>query len=251
MENQVRLKLDKSAASAVDAYWEYRQIVGDDDNGEMFTPEQYEEYKQKVLPQRSKNRIYVSWSNPNGMDCKLIGPETLCFCLHRYKQHQTDFDNSAKSSKDLKCKVKSCKCSGYQYIPKNGNRFLKCHCKHSSDEHNSKIPHACIKCQCNGFSTSFRCGCGSLVAEHQLIIESRDERIQRGHPVPTVEPPYAAMGGITGMSSLIDGYMRLDDSGIGAPPAEFFNQPSSSRSLQPSVNSNRQLHSRFGNSSTY
>jgi hypothetical protein len=25
------------------------------------------------------------------MDCILIGPETPCFCQHRYKQHQTDF----------------------------------------------------------------------------------------------------------------------------------------------------------------
>jgi hypothetical protein len=33
------------------------------------------------------------------------------------------------------------------------------------------------------------------------------------------------MGGITGFSSLMDGYMRLDDSGIGPPPKEFLQQP--------------------------
>jgi len=37
--------------------------------------------------------------------------------------------------------------------------------------------------------------------------------------------PYAAMGGITGFSSLMEGYMRLDDSGIGAPSKEFLEQP--------------------------
>ena len=26
------------------------RIVGDDDGGELFTPEQYEEYKKKVIP---------------------------------------------------------------------------------------------------------------------------------------------------------------------------------------------------------
>ena len=37
--------------------------------------------------------------------------------------------------------------------------------------------------------------------------------------------PYAAMGGITGFSSLAEGYMRLDDSGIGAPSKEFLEKP--------------------------
>lgn len=37
--------------------------------------------------------------------------------------------------------------------------------------------------------------------------------------------PYAAMGGITGFSSLMDGYMRLDDSGIGPPPLHMLEQP--------------------------
>nr|KAF6319445.1 family with sequence similarity 221 member A [Myotis myotis] len=33
------------------------------------------------------------------------------------------------------------------------------------------------------------------------------------------------MGGLTGFSSLAEGYMRLDDSGIGAPSAEFLDSP--------------------------
>lgn len=59
------------------------RIVGDDDGGKLFTPEEYEEYKRKVLPMRLQNRLYVSWRSPTGMDCKLVGPETLCFCTHR------------------------------------------------------------------------------------------------------------------------------------------------------------------------
>ena len=62
----------------------YYRIVGDDDEGKLFTPEQYENYKKIVLPKRKKNRLYVSWTEPGGLDCKLIGPETLCFCRHRY-----------------------------------------------------------------------------------------------------------------------------------------------------------------------
>jgi hypothetical protein len=47
-----------------------------------------------------------------------------------------------------------------------------------------------------------------------MLIETRDERLARGHPVGQ-DVPYQAMGGITGFSSLMDGYMRLDPSGIG------------------------------------
>lgn len=113
------------------------RIVGDDDNGVLFTPDQYEDYKKNVASKRQENRhvfkmdsphsnsaaiellvngisyeirieitvmcqpwrsflscmyhvafsssrVYVSWANSKGMDCKLVGPETKCFCQHRY-----------------------------------------------------------------------------------------------------------------------------------------------------------------------
>ena len=47
-----------------------------------------------------------------------------------------------------------------------------------------------------------------------MIVETKEERVARGHPVGH-ETPYAAMGGLTGFSSLAEAYMRLDDSGIG------------------------------------
>ena len=56
-------------------------------------------------------------------------------------------------------------------------------------------------------------------------MDTREERRAKGKPVGKVVP-YAAMGGLTGFSSLMDGYMRLDDSGIGAPPlAELESTP--------------------------
>lgn len=39
--------MDRSAAASVDAYSEYRKIVGNDDGGTMFTPDEYEAYKQQ------------------------------------------------------------------------------------------------------------------------------------------------------------------------------------------------------------
>lgn len=60
------------------------RIVGEDDGGKLFTTEEYEAYKKTVLPMRAQNRLFVSWRSPTGIDCKLVGPETPCFCTHRY-----------------------------------------------------------------------------------------------------------------------------------------------------------------------
>ena len=45
-------------------------------------------------------------------------------------------------------------------------------------------------------------------------METQEEREGRGHPVG-MATPYQAMGGLTGFSSLAEGYMRLDPSGRG------------------------------------
>ncbi|CAJ0966203.1 unnamed protein product, partial [Ranitomeya imitator] len=74
----------QGAAGAIDDYVQYRRIVGEDDGGKMFTPEEYEAYKKTVLPTRAQNRLFVSWRSPTGIDCKLVGPETPCFCTHSH-----------------------------------------------------------------------------------------------------------------------------------------------------------------------
>ena len=56
-----------------------------------------------------------------------------------------------------------------------------------------------------------------------MTIETKAEREARGHPVG-VSTPYKAMGGLTGFSSLAEGYMRLDPSGQGAQSEEFLAQ---------------------------
>ena len=68
--------------------------------------------------------------------------------------------------------------------------------------------------KCTGFKSSFTCGCGSPVSSHTTVVETGEEREARGHPLGEATP-YAAMGGITGFSSLAEGYMRLDPSGKG------------------------------------
>ena len=136
------------------------RIVGNDDNGVTFTPEEYEKYKREVLPMRLKNRVYVSWVNPTGMDCVLIGPETQCFCQHRYKNHQTDFKELPKSRPILlPCKEYGCPCATFTYVPKNGSQSIRCGCKHTTEDHKPCKPFHCSKpgCKCSGFKSSYTC----------------------------------------------------------------------------------------------
>ncbi|XP_006880361.1 PREDICTED: protein FAM221A isoform X1 [Elephantulus edwardii] len=221
-----RLTLPPGGAEAMDEYLEYRRIVGEDDGGKLFTPEEYEEYKKKVLPMRLQNRLYVSWRSPTGMDCKLVGPETLCFCTHRYKQHKTDFETMPQQRPiSLPCRVTGCPCRAYLYVPLNGTQPIRCRCKHFADQHSPLPDFLCTACsKCSGFHSSFTCTCGQPAYTHETVVETKQERLAQGKPVGR-DVPYAAMGGLTGFSSLAEGYMRLDDSGIGAPAVEFLDSP--------------------------
>ncbi|KPP76530.1 protein FAM221A-like [Scleropages formosus] len=210
---EARRRREGSATAAVQDYLEYRRIVGEDDGGRPFTPEEYEEYKRKVLPSRLQNRLYVSCGVPGGMDCKLVGPETPCFCTHRYKQHRTDFEElPSVRPLTLPCLVRGCGCSSYSYVHRNGSQPLRCQCKHSAPDHSELTGHPCRKCStCPGFRSPFTCGCGQPSYAHRTLIETKEERLARGLPVGK-DVPYAAMGGLTGFSSLAEGYMR-------APPS--------------------------------
>lgn len=71
MENVIRV--NNQAAQHIQAYIEYRNIVGDADNGKMMSEKEYEEYKKKVQ-ENYKNKVYLSWRNTKGTDCKVAKP---------------------------------------------------------------------------------------------------------------------------------------------------------------------------------
>lgn len=71
-----------------------------------------------------------------------------------------------------------------------------------------------LDCNCTGFSAPFTCNCGESANKHTTIVETKEEREKRGHPTGYAVP-YQAMGGLTGFSSLAEGYLRLDPSGRG------------------------------------
>ncbi|CAB1443126.1 unnamed protein product [Pleuronectes platessa] len=239
-----KISLDKSALEAVDEYCEYRRIVGDDDGGRLMSSEQYEEYKRTVLPQRMKNRLFVSFGMPDGIDCKLIGPETQCFCSHRYKQHKTEFEVvPSERPLALPCQVRGCRCPAFQYVPRNGPNPVRCRCKHLPQDHREAMGHLCKKCRsCSGFQSTFTCGCGQPSSAHQTLVETKSEREARGRPVGR-DVPYAAMGGLTGFSSLLDGYLDLEACGSDQHTEDSCLQTSSaSRVNQPSTIKKKHNH---------
>ncbi|XP_068188999.1 protein FAM221A isoform X4 [Antennarius striatus] len=169
----------------------------------------------KMVPQRVKNRLYVSFGVPGGIDCKLIGPETQCFCSHRYKQHKTDFEVvSSERPLVLPCQVRGCRCPAYQYIPMIGTNPVRCRCKHLPQDHSEAPDHLCKNCRsCSGFCSPYTCGCGQPSSAHKTLVETKLQREARGRPIGR-DVPYAAMGGLTGFSSLLDGYLTLEASSL-------------------------------------
>lgn len=47
---------------------------------------QYAEYK-KNYAAKAEKRLYTTWYNPDGVECKIVGPASKCFCDHPYKNH--------------------------------------------------------------------------------------------------------------------------------------------------------------------
>ena len=208
------ISLDKQAQAHINAYWEYKNIVGDLDGGKLLSENEYKKFK-KEAELAQKNRIYVTWINRNnGMECRSIGPSSKCFCGHRFREHKHDAKN-----KKLFCRMKKCQCKCFEYIPIRGAQDLKCHCKHSYKDHDiltrkcGKIIAGYKHCKCESFLSSFGCSCGDCFYDHYTLFETRQERIKRGKRVDNWEHMSnnpVAMGGLTGFSSLLDGIDRLN-----------------------------------------
>ncbi|KAK4473863.1 hypothetical protein MN116_002627 [Schistosoma mekongi] len=223
------IRIDNEYLKAIDTYYEYKRIVGEDDGGKPFTPKQYEVYKNKYIPLRRHNRIFVSWTNPNGIDCLLPGPQSECFCQHSLIQHKTDFE-ILPTQRPIPLPCRHCRCSSFHVMPKFGSQNARCHCKHFATDHSVVAPYFCAKpnCKCDGFRTSMSCDCGIEFHKHEMIMETAEERQRRGKPVGKASP-YQAMGGLTGFSSLAPGIIRMDTSGAGQLlQEEEINKPTTS-----------------------
>ena len=170
--------------------------------------EEFEAYKKKVAEAR-KNHLYVYWVNAKGYECKAIGPESMCFCGHRYKKH--NFDNV--QTKKVNCKEKKCKCNLFEYIPVYGSNDVKCLCKHSYSLHDNHT-RKCTKCdKCNKFGSKFTCNCCMTYDEHETVIEKREERLAKGK---TVDPGWmtgnmvAGVGGLNSFTGMVNDVYEIE-----------------------------------------
>ena len=179
----------------IQAYLDYYAIVGDDDGGKMMTDAEFEAYKKKVAAARA-NHLYVYYVNNKGEECKAIGPSSICFCKHRYRNH--NFDNV--TNKKVNCK--NCKCKLFNYIPVHGSMDIKCNCHHSYEDHDP-VTKKCLKCKnCSKFSSNYTCDCGMPYDKHFTLFETRKERMEKGKAVDGGNNLVAGIGGLTSFGSM-------------------------------------------------
>lgn len=156
--------------------------------------------------------------------------------IFRFTEHKTDFSEIPSERPILiPCRQPGCRCVSFEYVANaSATSDPNCRCKHGLDHHATRPPYKCqksiwifekyckrktsftysIDCNCNGFSAPFTCSCGEPAYRHRTVVETKQERERRGHPTGYATP-YKAMGGLTGFSSLAEGYLRLDPSGRG------------------------------------
>jgi len=202
------MKISNQNAAHIQAYIEYNNIVGNADGGKLFTPEQYEEYKND-LRKNAKNRVYTSWRNAKGMDCKMIGPASMCLCGHRYRDH--NYVNPV--NKKVHCKASKCTCPCFYSVPVHGSQDFKCLCKGSYTDHDpvtKKCPKGKTGSSTGKFSSTWSCSCQQKFNDHTTVFETREERIALGKPVDDMNRMMGELGALTGgglsnFSSLVDG----------------------------------------------
>ncbi|CEM30336.1 unnamed protein product [Vitrella brassicaformis CCMP3155] len=210
------VKIPADADKHLNAYFEYLNLVGDTDGGALLSEEEYGKLQAKAAKAK-ENELHVYWRNTStGMDCKIIGPSSKCFCGHRYRDHAW-FETETKK---VSCRMQGCRCLMFSYIPIHGSQDLKCRCKHSYEVHDARTK-KCTQpsCSCSGFISRFTCGCGSSYENHETVFETRRERQARGLPVSTPAgtgpAALAPTGALNSYLSLADG---VDREALIAPP---------------------------------
>jgi hypothetical protein len=145
------------ASDSVEAYLEYERVVGGADGGVLFSEEEYDAFRRTAL-ERSQRRLYVTWRNGSGMDCKAVGPATLCECGHRYKEHRTQ-----NNQEEITCRD-GCSCASYQYLPSAGAWHAKCGCKHGAVRDRALPRSVCVL---TGTDWTLTCAVGAARCRHQ------------------------------------------------------------------------------------
>ena len=164
------LQIKKEASDSLDCYLKYCQNGGEEQFG-VFNQTNEKKLGDSLLNQTKLANVTV-WKNHKNQVCQKILLAKKCFCNHMYKEH--DYFNT--NSKSVKCKIKTCECLGFMYLPVHGSSDLKCQCKHSFTEHKLNSL-KCLKCQlCLGFEMKNACACGSSFRQHQTEVHVKQHQ---------------------------------------------------------------------------
>lgn len=136
--------------------------------------------------------LYVTYHcDPKNHECARVGSKSMCFCGHKFAQH-----NVQASKKRITSKCENCPCKEFKWIPQRpeecGMYWLprrkdfkmsewkaKCKCKQPHDAHNPVAPYSAPGCQ--GFYSDFACiACDCRWEDHTTLWEFEDERKARG-----------------------------------------------------------------------
>lgn len=176
------------------------------------------EWEREAAEHALATGIYVTWQGKGGNECTRVRPTALCFCGHGYQQHRLDLARNSHG-----CKLKSCKCQRFEYIPTRpeecGEWWLprrkefnvhsyqaKCKCKHSHTQHTADYQKRCKVCRCQGFTSAFLCVvCDDHSENHETVWETAAERKSRGASVGAAFLPLSSQ---PEMSQLVFGGYR-------------------------------------------
>jgi len=207
-------------AASIDAVWEADLLTGTARSPGV------EDLKKRALAIRSAGTRLMPFWTAGDVECHAVGPSTRCFCGHSWSSHAWYETGKTASTRQVRCRVDGCKCTCFQYHPGRGSSHLRCGCKHTHEDHSHNgRPGKCKKpgCECTGFHSDWRCGCGATFDEHTTTLETRAERLAAGKPAEEnlggwgAEKPHldAVCGAVTRMDSLLHGVERLAIAGGG------------------------------------
>merc|ERR1719326_2670162 len=122
-EGRLDLRTKVAGATAeehVQQYVEYNRLVGEADGGKLLPEREYAALRAKA---HAAERLFVTWRNPDGLECVTVGPDSRCKCGHSYKAHAR-FDGPGA----VHCRVPGCRCECFDYLYGHGSQWPKCAC---------------------------------------------------------------------------------------------------------------------------
>ncbi len=147
--------------------------------------------------------LYITFSSPKS-ECFRVGSQSLCLCGHLFGEHSKA---SKKGRLDFPCGA--CTCKQYHFMFRRpeeqglwwlvrrkgfdvGKWRATCKCKHNHEAHDPNTLKCMARCGCYSFLSEFPClVCDKNWEEHEVLVETREERLAAGKSVDEAYLPLA------------------------------------------------------------